>query len=247
VAVVRRNGENGGSDLWVMDLRRNVASRLTFNGLGVRSPVWSPDGSRITFFVPSGGETGIRQVSARGSGQSELLLKTPASAILEGWSPDGRMLLYTALERGKRSVWTLPADGDRRPQPVVQGEFNYGQASLSPDGRWVAYVSDESGRDEVYVRAFPPTEERWIVSGGGGSQPRWRRDGREIFFVSPQRMLTGVPVSTSERIELGSPERLFHLPGNGAYQGSPGDGFLVAVPADAEQSPIHVVMNWLSK
>ena len=97
------------------------------------------------------------------------------------------------------------------------------------------------------VRAFPPTDERWVVSAGGGSQPSWRRDGREVFFVSPQRMLMTVPVNTDRRMELGTPAALLRLPGNGVYQATPDGRFLVAVPEEAQQSPIHVVVNWTSE
>jgi hypothetical protein len=111
----------------------------------------------------------------------------------------------------------------------------------------MTYVSDESGRDEVYVRAFPPGGERWVVSAGGGSQPSWRRDGREIDFVSPQRTLTAVPIRTDRGMELGTPTALFRLPRSRAYQGAAGDRFLVAVPVEGERPEIQVVMNWATE
>jgi dipeptidyl aminopeptidase/acylaminoacyl peptidase len=248
VAVVRRNGDSRGEDLWLLDLRRNVASRLTFDNLDVHTPVWSPDGKRIAYYTSNGRDAGLRQVSANGSGKVELLLKTPEPVALDCWSPDGKVLIYTEMgRRGKQSLWTLPAEGDRTPQSIVQGEFNYGQAALSPDGRWMIYVSDESGKDEVYVRTFPPGGDRWVVSAGGGSQPSWRRDGREIDFVSPQRMLTAVPIRSDRGMELGTPAALFRLPRSRAYQGTPGDRFLVAVPVEGEHPEIQVVMNWATE
>jgi hypothetical protein len=133
-------------------------------------------------------------------------------------------------------------DGDHKPQQLMAAH----QAALSPDGRWIAYVSMEGGREEVYVQAFPPGHGgTWMVSTQGGSRPAWRRDGRELFFVTADRRLMSVPVEARDAaFRSGVPRELFRLRGSSYSVSSDGQRFLVSTPAPGPPAAIHVVVNW---
>jgi eukaryotic-like serine/threonine-protein kinase len=251
VAVVRDASRTGAADLWLLDMARGSATRVTFDARGAASPLWAPDGRRVAF-VSRSSPTEIRAVTVNESLSPETLLQLPEYAVLDSWSADGRFLLYTVDVNGRLAIWMLPLEkGDRKPASLLKGDFNYKQASLSPDTRWVAYVSDESGRDEVYLRGFPSGEGRWMVSVNGGMQPSWGRDGRELFYLSPQRQLMSVALQSDSSRELraGIPQPLFEMPpGADAFAVADGQRFLVAVipPEEQQRSPINVVINWAS-
>lgn len=249
VAITRTSPGDNASELWLLDLARGTATRLTFDGQGAANPLWAPDGRHVAFTSGVEAQTEVRSTAMDGSSTMERLLKLPLDSVLDSWSPDGRFLAYTAPERGKLMLWTLQLEGDRKPMPLLNGNFNYRQARFSPDGRFVAYVSDESGRDEVYLRSFPSGEVRLLVSVNGGTQPSWRRDGRELFYLSPARQLTSIAIEGSrERAPgLGIPRPLFQLPrhASGYEVANDGQRFLVAVPLQEQQrSPLHLVLNW---
>ena len=150
-------------------------------------------------------------------------------------------------------LWALPLTGDAKPFPVVQTTFDETQGQLSPDVRWLAYTSNESGRDEVYVRPFPDAGGKWMVSTGGGSQPRWRRDGKELYYIAPDRKLMAVSVKLGETFENGAATSLFQtevsLPSNTNRYDVTSDGqrFLVNQPAQSgKEAPFNVILNWTS-
>jgi Tol biopolymer transport system component len=174
------------------------------------------------------------------------------------WSPDGRYVLFQSA--GKNTgwdLWVLPLFGDREARPLIQTPSDDGQGQFSPDGRWVAYTSNESGRLEVYVQRFPPTGAKWQVSVAGGMLPKWRGDGRELFFLVPGTgRIMAADVLTEENFQSNTPRLLFQLPvglthgseAGGHYGVAPdGQRFLVGLPADesAVQS-LSVVVNWTS-
>jgi dipeptidyl aminopeptidase/acylaminoacyl peptidase len=126
------------------------------------------------------------------------------------WSPDGRYLTYYRTDPTRRNdIWVLPLFGNRKPFPLIQTEFNEWQPQFSPDGKWIAYVSDDSGSSQVYVQAFPMQSGRIPISIGGGMQPRWRRDGKELFYLAPDRKLMAVTVTAGATFEVDSPRPLF--------------------------------------
>ena len=220
--------------------------RLTFDARGASSPAWSPDGTQIAFIANAQTETEIRTASQKAPGTTEALLRVQGDAVLESWSPDRRFLLFTATSNGRLAVWTLPIEG-LKPTAYLAGSFNYKQARFSPDNRWVAYVSDESGRDEVYLREFTSGEIRSMVSIDGGSRPVWRRDGREIFYLSPRNELVVVPVEFAVPLRVSRPLLMFRMPPGAEDYEVMGDGqrFLIAAPAHEHQRiPINVVLNW---
>jgi len=217
VALV--GGQGGVSDLWVADLERATLTRLTFDEFVMR-PTWSPDGSRIAYGTRPQGERGNRwqlvSKPADGSRAAEVLIEGERSHVPSGFSPDGRALLYDALDPKamRRDVWMLPLAPPRKPLVLVEGPFLKDQAVVSPDGRFVAYVSTESGQLGVYARPFPSGEGRFQISTGQGSEPRWSRDGRELFYRSGD-VLFRVPIDTRRGFAAGKPERLFDRLGTG--------------------------------
>jgi len=249
---------DGNTDVWLFETRRGVLSRFTSDVADDTSPVWSPDGDRIVFNSNRKGIHDLYQKSATAGGSEDLLLSTAQGKNATDWSPDGRFVLFHS-EDPKRSfdIWALPLDGNRKPFPVVQTNFDEQQAQFSPDGKWIAYQSDESGRVEIYVQPFPGPGNRWPVSTNGGSQVRWRRDGKELFYVALDGRLMAVPIRVAMNggaPEVRTPVTLFAPPLGGAVQqadyrhqymvSSDGDRFLVATVTEQANSPITVILNW---
>jgi Tol biopolymer transport system component len=252
-AVVSRNDLYQGTavwNLWMLDLARGTSKRFT-SALGTNDdPVWSPDGSGIAFASSREGGTAalnLYQKSASGTKDEEVLLRTSETKVPTSWSRDGRFLLYTVADlKTKRDIWMLSMEGDHRRTRLLGTEFNEGEAQFSPDSRWIAYTSDASGRDEVYVRAFPEAKEDFVVSKGGGSSPRWRDDGRELYYISSDGKVMAVEVAATGLFQAGIPKPLF--PASGVLPAwsvtAGGKRFLFAVPVEQTQAPFKVVMNW---
>jgi eukaryotic-like serine/threonine-protein kinase len=201
-------------DIWILDIAREVTSRLTFDPANENYPVWSPDGRQVAYFHTGGAARGIHVQSASGAGRSERVL--PSSGvefILDDWSRDGRHIFYNLTAEGTRQdIWVLPLSGDRKPFPYIASPFDQSQARISPDGRWVAYTSDESGRSEVYVQSFPDPGGKWQVSNTGGSDPCWRGDGRELYYLSSDQKLMSMPTAPgAESFEVVIPQVLFPI------------------------------------
>jgi Tol biopolymer transport system component len=261
---------SGNRDVWLLEVERGTASRLTFDPTEDRYPTWSPDGSRIVFDSLRGGagDRSLYQKASSGTGNEELLLMAGGSP--RDWSPDSRSIVFTQMDRVVNDLWVLPLDGDprqagtglrqagteaRKPVPFLKTPFSEALANLSPDGRWIAYVSDESGRPEVYIQSFPTPSGKWQVSTEGGNQPRWRRDGRELFYLAPDQKLMAVPVRLGSTFEAGAPASLFEANINPAA-GSAGIGHQYDVSADGQRfllnlelretatTPLTVVLNW---
>ena len=174
--------QQGNVDVWLTDVGRGVATRFTFDDAIDATPIWSPDGSRVVFRSSRNGAGDLFEKPASGAGNEQPLLVTPQSKSPLDWSRDGRVLLYAAQDDKTGSdLWALPLVGDRKPFAVVQTNFDEMQGQFSPDARWLAYASNESGRFEIYVRPFPEAGGKWQVSTGGGTQPRWGRNGQELL------------------------------------------------------------------
>ena len=242
-------------DILVVDLVRGVPSRLTFDPAVEDYPVWAPDGSQILFSSMRNGVEDLYRKVSSGAGNEEVLLKSSTPKIPSDWSRDGRFILYENVDpKNRNDIWVLPLSGDRKPQVFLQTPFAEQMARFSPDGKWVAYVSDESTRQEVYVRSFPPSGGKWQVSTNGGSTPRWRRDGKELFYLASDSRIMSVDVKAgAASFEVSSPKALFEAPvdtpaGANRYDVSPdGQRFLVNAPAENTSSAsMTVVVNWLA-
>jgi eukaryotic-like serine/threonine-protein kinase len=244
------------ADLWLFDLARGSgATRLTLGAGMAAFPVWSPDGKRIAF---SFNNSLLRQKLASGEGGEKELLQSNGVEFLRpsGWSPDGRFLLYAGGYSNTRSSDLLALPGnDPKPVPFLQTGFNEEQGRFSPNGRWVAYVSDQSGLNEVYVRGFTTdfssgsasTGGSVLVSRGGGTAPRWRGDGRELFYLAPNGKMTAVEVMAGQEFHVGTPTPLFQAPPGAIVGDVTADGkrFLLVTPAGPSASvPFTVVLNW---
>jgi len=262
VALGRYDITGHDDDLWVLDSTRGTSTRLTFNpGQTVRE-AWSANGNEVFFSITRQGRNAeLYRKSANGAGQEALVLQAPVGTAIAPTdvSSDGKNLLYTESTPISSDIFVLPLDGRGKPVPFVATRAYETNAKFSPDGRWVAYQSGESGRMEIYVRPFPPTAEdggKWMLSNSGGLQPRWRRDGKEIFYLAPSGAWTAVEVSTGAAFKAGTPKVLFARSLGGLvlntsswlWDVSP-DGFFFidTAPTEtggADNSDIYVVLNW---
>jgi Tol biopolymer transport system component len=258
--VFMRNSSLGASssaDLWVRDLAHNTETRFTTDPSINNTPFWSRNGDRIVFASNRNGAYDLFQKASDGTGRDEPLLITRNSKIVCQWSRDGRFIVYCEYNSKKKSeIWVLPlkgAENERKPVPFLQTEFNEGLAQLSPDSRWMAFTSEQSGRPDVYVRPFPRAGRQWTISASGGQAPRWRGDGKELFFVAADGKLMAVPVkATAAAFETGSTVALFDadlveedffmydVTADGQHFLITTDGFGVSSP------PLNVVVNWNS-
>ena len=243
-------------NIWLFDVGRRLRTRFTFDSVGEFEAVWSPDGSSIAFDSNEKGPSDLYRKASSGAGAEELLYADKLNKFPRSWSPDGKFLLYRAVGDPKTGddLWVLPLAGERKPFPFAQTTFAEVSGQFSPDGRWIAYQSDESQRAEIYVAPFNgpgsvPAGKRQI-STAGGIQPRWRRDGKEIFYISSDGRLTAADVSVKgTTFEVGAVRALFPLPIIGVahrYDVSPdGQRFLAIVPNEQpDNEPVTLVQNW---
>jgi eukaryotic-like serine/threonine-protein kinase len=213
IAVPRYDGP--AADTWILDATSGAANRLTFNqAFSNTFPAWSPTGDRIAFASSRNGPMDLFKKTVTG-GNEDLIFKSGTSKRPQDWSLDGRYLLYTdgPDPKTKSDLWVMPMDGSGKPFVYAGTEFNEGMAQFSPDSRWVAYASDESGTVEVYVQSFPASnEKKFQISHGGGSQPHWRRDGKELFFTSRDENVVSVEITTEPVFKSSTPQILFRQP-----------------------------------
>ena len=203
---------NGLRQMWILDVPRAVQTRFTFVPEGLRSPSWSPDGHHLVFSGLSTGNIYIQDVNNIGNAQAVYRAEGPIA--MDQWSPDGRFLLYTQITKSF-DIWALTnplSGGERKAIAVANSEFSEMHGQVSPDSRWVAYDSNESDRAEIYLRPFPPGDGRagkWLISSNGGQQPRWRGDGKELFYLGPDRTMMAVDVKADPVFQSAAPHALF--------------------------------------
>ena len=249
-------------ELWLYDLSREKETRLTFGPYRNSFPIWAPDEKTLVFTSNNKGPYDMFEKRSDSAGAEEPLLQSDASKYTTDWSADGRFIAYTSSSPGKLKIemWLLPRFGNRKPYIFLKGDFNVGEAHFSPDGRWLAYTSDESGRAEIYVTPFPAGGSKWQVSVAGGLSPRWRRDGKELFFMAADADLMTAEVNSGGPVfQVGAVRPLFHLllrtgpsrldlsPTSGqiAYDASPdGKWFVVNSPPAGSPPPVPLVTNW---
>jgi serine/threonine protein kinase len=247
--------------IWLLDLIRGVNARFTFDVAPDFAPVWSPDGTRIAYGAWRSGGSAIYQKLSNGAGKEQVLVNaTNDSKVPNDWSRDNRFLLYTQQDaRMNADLWVLPlSDGGLSsgvPTPFANTQFNEAGGQFSPDARWIAFTSDESGKSEVYVQPFPTPPGgggKIPVSRGGGNQPRWRRDGKELFYLSLDAKLMAVDVIRG--FDVGPPKPLFQTPASNIQNRTAANGLNWDVTADgqrflfdetkASSDSLTVVLNW---
>ena len=273
-----------GGDLWVRDLVRDTTMRLTFAGHNT-GPVWSPDGTQIAFGANApppgqrlltagdvyGGTFNLFLKRSDGAGDASVLVDSEASKLPTAWkqptswSPDGQQVVFDMIDpKTSYDIWAVPVSGDRKPRPLVRTEFQEAQGQISPDGRWLAFTSNRSKRMEVFVIPLSGSAGTWQISTDGGAYPRWRHDGKELFYISTDRKLMAVPIAAvGPAIEPGTPKALFGVRFGATFTvgtaWSPvantpypyvvtrdGQRFLVTVDTSqqATETPLTVVVNW---
>jgi len=249
VAVIKNDLEKENSDLWVVDLATGNRIKITASGQreSASSPAWSPDSSRVGYVGLRQGAYGLYQKLSNGEGTEELLYQSNAPLVLTDWSMDGRYLTYYSTDLGGGTLFALPltGTGERKPIEIFRSKFQLTGPRLSPDDRFVSYVSNETGKTELYVRPFNPTAAPGAAPSAGpwrlseqGAQGMafWRRDGKEINFLAPDRGILSVSLTTSPDFEFGKPKLLFRLPEttpvapNTASVNRDADRFVIAVP-----------------
>jgi Tol biopolymer transport system component len=254
------------SDVWIWDVARGVRTRFTTDDVDEAGAVWSPDGNSLIFNSRRQdlSFSMVQKASSGVGGAQVILADDTRSSFATSWSRDGRFVLFdSALGRTAQrgDLWVLPLDGGGKPIQLTQTPFNELNARFSPEGHWIAYQSDESGRDEIYAMMFVQSDQaaspavikpsrRSVVSNEGGIQPRWRLDGKELFYLSGD-WLMAVPVKgQGSALEFGTAQRLFQIDassqqGQGYDVSADGQRFLInKVVVDDRRLTMTVVVNW---
>jgi Tol biopolymer transport system component len=264
IAMTRPDVRTGSPDIWLYEIARETMSRFTLdNGLDASS-VWWRDGSRIVYRSNRSGLTSLYRSDIADSSKAEVILDWRGAPILPGQlghfnavpcdiTADGKTLVIVVGNRGF-DLWMLPLEGeDRKPRPYQTTPFGEIHATVSPDGRWIAYASDETGRFEIYVRSFPDAGSKFQISTAGGWEPRWRNDGRELYYLAPERRLMAVRVDPGSPPRFGIATALFPVrtrltphPYRRNYAvDQRGERFLInTLSEDAPRPAIEVILNW---
>jgi Tol biopolymer transport system component len=251
----RGSGQTLFRSLWSYDLGAGVMNRLTFGTADETDAVWSPDGRSVAFGVngatPGRGELHVRAAD----GSEQTIAQFDKQAIYpRDWSADGRHILYESWQgtRSPTGLGVVPLFGDRKPEPLTLRGHAEREGRFSPDGRLIAYQSDESGRNEIFVQTFPLSAAKWQISTSGGGVPRWRRDGKELFYIRSDGWLMAAAVNSGPSFQVGTARPLFQTNETSLFTGgidhyavsADGQRFLLNVLPPTALSPLTVLVNW---
>jgi Tol biopolymer transport system component len=253
IVVARKDLATNNNDLWLTDALGDNLVRFTFDPGSDLLGLWSPDGQRIVWTSTRNGSFDLYEKELSSNGQDRLLLRSDQPKFPLDWSRDGRYLLYRQIgPQTGHDIFVLPTSGERKPFAYLQTPAMENGGAFSPDGRWIAYNSDESGRFEVYIESFPTHGGKRQISPTGGSGPRWRADGKELYYYSLDGKLMSVYVTAGEgTLTTGTPMPLFAFRPVGTI-GIPsyavtrnGQRFLLSAIVETDsKAPLSVVQNW---
>jgi Tol biopolymer transport system component len=250
----------GNPDIWLIDLvHGGVSTRFTFDPAPDLFPIWSSDSKQIAFTSIRAAGPGTYLKAANGAGNEELVGASASPVATYDWSRDGRYILHLAIGPTTGPDLMVYDSKVRKSSPAVQTQFNESQGQFSPDGRWIAYSSDESARYEIYVRNFGGQPSRFQISANGGGQARWRGDGKELYYISPEGKMMAVTVKTGAvSFEREAPRVLFEARALLGASGSGPQGYVYDVTPDgrrflvidnaseAKAQPLTLITNWQS-
>jgi serine/threonine protein kinase len=251
VAADTTDPASQNTDIWTYDLETRSAKRLTFDPALDSLPIWSPDGSRIIFASNRDLKFDLYLKDANGAQEEKIIPQDGPDRFPADWSRDGKYVIYS---RGP-DLWYL-ALPELRATQFLKAPSTLKSARFSPDGKWVAYSSNESGRWEIYVTSFPEAHGKWQVSNAGGDQPRWRGDGKELFYFSNDSKIMAVEVKTGANFDAGTPAALFQANPREMFAtselfsydvSSDGQKFLINTQLKTEMTPVSIVLNWSAK
>jgi Tol biopolymer transport system component len=261
IIVHRHDNSGGGGDLWIIEPDRNLTTRFTFGDSHYYGPIWSPDATKIVYSsAKTSHAADLYQKLSSGAASEELLLNTPNDKHAVDWSRDGKYILYESINAETKTddLWVLPTFGDKKPIPFLTSPFHERRGRFSPDGKWIAYTSNESGQDQIYIQPFPPNGGKWQVSTSGGFEPRWRADGKELYYINSrtEAKLMAVTVKWSSTPEFMPPQEVLVL-GNAGYGVDDANQYVVS--ADGQKfllvrdiagptggGSIEILFNWLA-
>jgi len=244
---------NTKNPLSIIDLARGKQSDISRQDAYYAYPVWSPDASRFAFGVLRGSAIELFIQSLNGAGDPQSILENGKNKVPLDWSGDGRFLLYEELsETGRWSLWTEAMTGDRKAGRLLPDDFDSRFGQFSPDSRWIAYAAAELPVRQVWVQSFPLGRDKWQISTDGGDQPRWRGDGKELFYIDPLGKMMSVEIKPGAAFDPQPPKLLFPFPGSNPPYSSfrydvTADGlkFIILTPfEETSNDPLHIVLNW---
>jgi dipeptidyl aminopeptidase/acylaminoacyl peptidase len=244
--------QNQKGDIWTYELRGEGSKRLTFDASSHTEPVWSPDGARFIYSSNPLLNMDLYMKNSDGSHEEKVIVQDSTDKYPNSWSKDGKYFLYTS----GTDLWYLTME-DLKTRLFLKAPSALTNGQFSPDGKWVAYASNETGRWEIYVTSFPEAHGKWQVSTGGGEQPRWRSDGKELFYLSSDYKMMAVSATTGANFNAGTPVALFQTTPRQPVASTDifvydvsrdGQRFLINTPLrQGDTSPMTVVLNWATK
>lgn len=252
--MARRDPLTASRDIWIIDLNRGTRTRLTFDAADDLNPVWSHDGALILFTSNRNGHRDLYQKLASGTGDDQLLLNTPLQKSVEDIASGGMIIFNQRSGQSRVGIWAWQPGTNEAPHAIVEGAFDADQAQLSQNSRFIAYRSDESGWSEIYVQQFPPSGGKWQISAAGGSDPQWRRDGKELFYLAGTTLMAVDVDTDTPSFHAGKPRVVFETPPLGPSTrnqyvvASNGQRFLMNTWIEkTANEPITVMTNVTSK
>jgi Tol biopolymer transport system component len=235
--------------IWIRDLGNNLKTRLTFSGGAHLTPLWSPDGKEVAFTSNQQAAISVKTLGSSAPERTLLSSPNPIYQAIADWSHDGRYLMYEQGTGMNTELWVLPLSGGGKPFPYTSGSS---RGTFSPDGHWVAYVAEEGGRPEVFVAPFPWTGAKWQVSNGGGAGPRWRADGKELFYFDFNGIAAVEVDGAGSAFQVGSSKLLFRLALRGIISreyapSHDGQRFITVTPSEGSSQSLTLVQNWVAE